>query len=78
MKMIVRVEVAEEHRAEYFAGDSASCPPLPRIGEFVILEDFSGYVVGVTHNLRYSREGPVLYIEISTTDSPSSLPSRPL
>jgi hypothetical protein len=76
MKIVVRIEMEDEKRFEYYAGEPASCPPIPRVGEYISLDEYTGHIVGVGHYLQKNSVGPVLYIEIDTVDSPNGIPSR--
>lgn len=78
MKIVVRIEKEDERRFEYYSGEPAGCPPIPRIGEYISSEtdDYSGHIVGVGYFLRQDSDGPVLYIEIDTVNSPNGIPAR--
>ena len=76
MQVLIRVEIENERRFEFYSGEAAGCPPVPRIGEFVVLDNYSGHVVGVNYVLRQRPEGAVLLVDIDTVDSPNGIPSR--
>jgi len=54
-----------EIRWSYFDGFLAECPPIPRIGDRIDMEEGSGAVKNVTHILRQYKDGPYLRIALN-------------
>ena len=48
----------------YFLGPTSECPPIPRIGETVDLEEICGAVTGLTHAMETIGEHVVYHVEI--------------
>ncbi len=62
--MHVRLSGSAGMRETYFLGPTSECPPIPRIGETVDLEDICGPVTGLTHAMETIGEHVVYHVEI--------------
>ena len=60
----VRLSGSMGAQETYFLGPTAECPPIPRIGETVDLEEMSGAVTGLTHAMETIGEHVVYHVEI--------------
>jgi hypothetical protein len=61
---------------QYFSGDSAVCPPLPRLGELVDVDTTQRKVVSVIHTISFdAAKNPSLNVVVSISND---LPAPPL
>ena len=62
--MHVRLSRSAGAQETYFLGPASECPPIPRIGETVDLQELCGLVTGLTHAMETIGEHVVYHVEI--------------
>ncbi len=62
--MHVRLSGSAGTQETYFLGPTSECPPIPRVGETVDLDEVSGAVTGLTHAMETIGEHVVYHVEI--------------
>ena len=62
--MHVRLSGGAGTQETYFLGPTSECPPIPRVGETVDLEEICGAVTGLTHAMEIIGEHVVYHVEI--------------